>query len=493
MRGNFEGRNIPNLIGRWDTSPPERLDEARAALYEARSQRVWPGLDDKRLASWNALMISALADAGAVLGRDDYLDAARAAAEFVLDEMRDADGRLLRSWKDGEAKLNAYLEDHAYLLEALLTLYEATFEVRWFDAARETADAMIARFADPERGGFFTTSEDHEQLIARRKDVDDHPIPSGNSSARLRPPAAGGADRRGLVRGAGRVGVQALRPGRGRAPPGRPAHAARDRLPPLAGARGCAGRPRGDRGARRAGRGGALAAPPAPGAGGRAGGQRAPRAAARAARRRRPGGRLRLRELRLPGAGDRARGARSVAGRIDCADGRENRVEAKDSRASSPRPTSARSPTATSTSRSRCGSRARRDLIHGIADLKAPNDIKAFFNGLFAAFPDYEFEILELAASGKNAACRWHSTGTFLGPGRFQGLAPTGARIELEGCDMLRVEDGLIVENNAYVNGALIAQQLGLLPQQGSTADRVVTGAFNAKTAALGHLRRLRD
>ena len=134
-----------------------------------------------------------------------------------------------------------------------------------------------------------------------------------------------------------------------------------------------------------------------------------------------------------------------------------------------------------------------RDLIHGIADLKAPNDIKAFFNGLYSAFPDYEFEILELAASGKNAACRWHSTGTFLGPGRFQGLAPTGARIEMEGCDMLRVEDGLIVENNAYVNGALIAQQLGLLPQQGSTADRVVTGAFNAKTAALGHLRRLRD
>ncbi|HXV51830.1 MAG TPA: ester cyclase [Solirubrobacterales bacterium] len=134
-----------------------------------------------------------------------------------------------------------------------------------------------------------------------------------------------------------------------------------------------------------------------------------------------------------------------------------------------------------------------RDLIHGIADLKAPHDIKAFFNGLYSAFPDYEFEILELAASGKNAACRWHSTGTFLGPGRFQGLAPTGARIELEGCDMLRVEDGLIVENNAYVNGALIAQQLGLLPQQGSTADRVVTGAFNAKTAALGHLRRLRD
>ena len=136
-----------------------RLDERGAALYEARSKRVWPGLDDKRLASWNALMIAALADAGAVLGRDDYLDAARDVRRVrARREMRDDDGRLLRTWKDGEARLNAYLEDHAYLVEALLALYEATFEVRWFDAARDTADAMIERFADPERGGFFTTS-----------------------------------------------------------------------------------------------------------------------------------------------------------------------------------------------------------------------------------------------------------------------------------------------------------------------------------------------
>jgi uncharacterized protein YyaL (SSP411 family) len=182
-RGNFEGKNIPNLIGRLEAPPPEDLDAARTALYEARSKRVWPGLDDKRLASWNALAIAALADAGAVLGRDDYLGAARTAAEFIWSEMRDRSGRLLRSWKDGEARLNAYLEDHAHLVEALLTLYEATFEPRWFDAARETADAMIERFADPERGGFFTTASDHERLIARRKDVDDHPIPSGNSSA----------------------------------------------------------------------------------------------------------------------------------------------------------------------------------------------------------------------------------------------------------------------------------------------------------------------
>jgi len=184
-RGNFEGRNILHLPAGAGAEPPPRLDEARRALYEARAQRVWPGLDDKRLLSWNALAIGALADAGAVLERNDYLDAARACAEFVWERMRDPGGRLLRTWKDGEAKLNAYLEDHAYLVEALLTLYEATFEVRWFDAARETADAMIDRFADPENGGFFTTSSDHEELIARRKDVDDHPIPSGNSSAAL--------------------------------------------------------------------------------------------------------------------------------------------------------------------------------------------------------------------------------------------------------------------------------------------------------------------
>ena len=182
--GNFEGSNILNLASGPDSQPPPRLDEARAALYEARAKRVWPALDDKRLLAWNALAIAALAEAGGALGRDDYLDAARECAEFVWERMRE-DGRLLRTWKDGEAKLNAYLEDYAYLVEALLTLYEATFEVRWFDAARETADLMIAHFLDSQHGGFFTTSDDHEALIARRKDADDHPIPSGNSSAAL--------------------------------------------------------------------------------------------------------------------------------------------------------------------------------------------------------------------------------------------------------------------------------------------------------------------
>jgi hypothetical protein len=178
-RGNFEGVNVP-VRG---PGAPERLDDWRRRLYDVRSQRVWPGLDDKRLTSWNALMISALAEAGAVLERPDYLEAATAAAEFVLGSLRDADGRLLRTWKDGQGRLNAYLEDHAFLLEALLTLYESSFEPRWFAEAVALADTTIERFGDEEHGGFFETSSDHERLLARRKDLEDHPIPSGNASA----------------------------------------------------------------------------------------------------------------------------------------------------------------------------------------------------------------------------------------------------------------------------------------------------------------------
>jgi len=196
--GNFEGRNILHLAGGAAAAEPEGLAEARRKLYEARAQRVWPGLDDKRLAAWNALMLGALAEAGAVLERDDYLDAARQCADFVLDRMRadafaESDAmrneqrtrHLLRTYKDGEARLNAYLEDHAFLLEALLTLYEATLEPRWFEQARALAETTIERFGDAERGGFFSTSSDHEELIARRKEIGDHPIPSGNSAAAL--------------------------------------------------------------------------------------------------------------------------------------------------------------------------------------------------------------------------------------------------------------------------------------------------------------------
>jgi uncharacterized protein YyaL (SSP411 family) len=183
--GNFEGANILHLAQGVDAPEPEGLAAMRRALYDARAKRVWPGLDDKRLTSWNALAISALAEAGAVLGREDYLDAARKCANFVLGTLTDDSGHLLRTYKDGDARLNAYLEDHAFLLEALLTLYEATFEPSWFERARALADAVVARFGDPERGGFFSTSADHEQLIVRRKEIGDHPIPSGNSAAAL--------------------------------------------------------------------------------------------------------------------------------------------------------------------------------------------------------------------------------------------------------------------------------------------------------------------
>jgi uncharacterized protein len=178
--GNFEGSNV--LEARGPEPEAEQREAIRRALYAYRERRVRPGLDDKRLASWNALAIAAFAEAGAVLERDDLLDVARGAAAFVLDGMR-VDGRLLRTWKGGRARLNAYLEDHAFLLEALLRLYEATFEERWFGEARALGDEIIERFADREHGGFFTTSSDHEQLVARRKDLEDHPIPSGGSSA----------------------------------------------------------------------------------------------------------------------------------------------------------------------------------------------------------------------------------------------------------------------------------------------------------------------
>ena len=178
-RGNFDGTNVLEARG----PEPSDLPEIRRRLYEARSERVRPGLDDKRLTAWNALMISALADAGAVLDRDDYVQAAGGCAEFILRDLRDDDGRLLRTWKDGRGRLRAYLEDHAFLLEALLTLYEATFDPRWYREAVALAHEMTRHFADDGLGGFFTTADDHERLAARRKDLDDSAVPSGNSAA----------------------------------------------------------------------------------------------------------------------------------------------------------------------------------------------------------------------------------------------------------------------------------------------------------------------
>jgi uncharacterized protein YyaL (SSP411 family) len=201
--GNFEDPHHPqpglNVLQARDPAalPDEATRERiRARLLGVRATRVRPGLDDKRLTAWNALMISALAEAGAALRdeRPDGVDpqlgeqllrAASNCAEFVLGELRDERGRLLRTYNDGRAKIDAYLEDHAFLLEAMLVLFETTCEERWFDQAIALADELIARFADPERGGFFSTAADQETLIARRKDLEDSPIPAGASSATM--------------------------------------------------------------------------------------------------------------------------------------------------------------------------------------------------------------------------------------------------------------------------------------------------------------------
>ena len=162
----------------------KRLAAARQKLFAARSRRVRPGLDEKVLTSWNGLMIAAYAQAASVLENADYARAATRAADFLLTRMRTMEGRLLRTWSAGaEPKLNGYLEDYAFLLDGLVSLYEATFEPRWMAAALELSRSMIEQFWDASEGGFFYTGRDHEQLIARGKDPHDNATPSGNAMA----------------------------------------------------------------------------------------------------------------------------------------------------------------------------------------------------------------------------------------------------------------------------------------------------------------------
>ncbi len=189
-QGNFTDPHHPEpglnvLQARGLRPPTEQRERIRARLLEVRAERTRPGLDDKRLTSWNALIIAALAEAGAALQEPRYLDAAIACAEFLLGEMHDEQGTLLRTYNDGQARIGAYLEDHAFLLEALIVLFETTCEERWFTEAVALADTLIARFADPENGGFYSTAADGEQLIVRRKELEDSPIPSGASSAAM--------------------------------------------------------------------------------------------------------------------------------------------------------------------------------------------------------------------------------------------------------------------------------------------------------------------
>jgi uncharacterized protein len=193
--GNFEGRasilhmdytplELAPRLGVTEAELLAALERGRQVLFEARSRRVRPARDEKVLASWNGLMLRALAEAGAALNRADFLAAAIRNAEFLLGTMRRADGALHRTWKPGHgARLNGYLEDHANVADGLLALYEATFDSRWLTAALELADIILERFADNENGGFFDTSNDHERLITRPKDIFDNATPSGNAVA----------------------------------------------------------------------------------------------------------------------------------------------------------------------------------------------------------------------------------------------------------------------------------------------------------------------
>ncbi len=158
----------------------EDLPELKKKLFEARSKRIRPHLDDKVLTSWNALMIGAMARAARVLDEPRYRDAAVKAAGFLLRAHR-KDGVLLRTSRLGEAKLRGYLEDHAYLAAALLDLYETTFEGRWYEEARTLAGIAIRDFWDDQAGGFFTTAKDHETLIARMREDYEGPHPPGNA------------------------------------------------------------------------------------------------------------------------------------------------------------------------------------------------------------------------------------------------------------------------------------------------------------------------
>ena len=191
--GNFEGANILNLpksiaqcaaiLGRDEAQLRDELAAARQKLFAVREQRIHPGLDDKVLVAWNGLMIDALAAAAGPLAEPRYLEAAQRAAEFLWNNLRGADGRLLHTYRNGQARLAAYLDDYAALAGSLVTLYEASFEVRYLDWAIELTDTMLAHFGDADGGGFFYTADDHERLIARQKDVTDNAVPSGSALA----------------------------------------------------------------------------------------------------------------------------------------------------------------------------------------------------------------------------------------------------------------------------------------------------------------------
>ena len=189
---NFEGHNILFVsrelsdVARELGLSPERLADliaqARTLLYAAREKRVHPGLDDKVLASWNGLVLAALADAGRALDRPDYIAAAVKNAEFLISAMVEG-GRLLRSWKGGQARIKGYLEDYAMVGAGLLALYEATFDLRWLVESRRLADEALRLFWDAEQETFYDTGADQEALVVRPRNLFDNAVPAGSSVA----------------------------------------------------------------------------------------------------------------------------------------------------------------------------------------------------------------------------------------------------------------------------------------------------------------------
>ena len=189
---NFEGHSIlfvprepaevAGTLGLTGDELAAAIERARALLGAERAKRVHPGLDDKVLASWNGLMLAAFAEAAAVLGRADYLATAVRNAEFITGQMV-KDGRLLRSWKDGRARITGYLEDYAMVGAGMLALYEATFDRRWLDESRRLADEALRLFWVAEREAFFDTGHDQEALVVRPRNLFDNAVPSGTSVA----------------------------------------------------------------------------------------------------------------------------------------------------------------------------------------------------------------------------------------------------------------------------------------------------------------------
>jgi uncharacterized protein len=191
-RGNFEGKNIlyvprpPEAVAAEFGLAPEklweRIVEIREKLFAIRQRRVRPGRDEKVLAAWNGLMLRSFALAARITGRQDYREAAVKNATFLLEKLKE-DGRLHRSYKDGRARFNGYLEDYAMVADGLVALYEATFETRWLVEADALCDAVSELFWDEEKRAFYDTPADHEELVTRPRDVYDNAAPSGTSVA----------------------------------------------------------------------------------------------------------------------------------------------------------------------------------------------------------------------------------------------------------------------------------------------------------------------